>query len=96
MILVLAAAARNTSSAAGARRHHKIQTVLRAREGFTGRLSADAFAQKQYMQTGTAGNRAALSEIKKQKEGDTVVELDQFKTILGSYTEPLVEVRDSL
>jgi hypothetical protein len=25
-----------------------------------------------------------------------VVELDQFKSILATYTEPLVEVRDSL
>ena len=31
-----------------------------------------------------------------KKEGDTVVELDQFRTILNSYTKPLVEVRDSL
>ncbi len=34
----------------------------------------------------------------KQEEGDTMalVELDQFKTDLASYAEPLVEVRDSL
>ena len=31
-----------------------------------------------------------------QKEGEAVVELDQFKSILANYTEPLVEVRDSL
>lgn len=31
-----------------------------------------------------------------KKEGETVVELDQMKTILNSYTGPLVEVRDSL
>ena len=31
-----------------------------------------------------------------QKEGDTVVELDEFRAILNSYTKPLVEVRDSL
>lgn len=30
------------------------------------------------------------------KEGDTVVELDQYKFTLNSYREPLVEVRDSL
>ena len=33
---------------------------------------------------------------KYKKEGDTVVELDQFKSVLATYTEPLVEVRDSL
>ena len=34
---------------------------------------------------------------KYQKErGDTMVELDQFKTTLNAYKEPLVEVRDSL
>ncbi len=31
-----------------------------------------------------------------KKEGEAMVELDQFKTILATYTEPLVEVRDSL
>ena len=32
----------------------------------------------------------------KIKGGEIVVELDQFKVTLNSYTEPLVEVRDSL
>jgi hypothetical protein len=31
-----------------------------------------------------------------KKEGDTVVELDQFKYTLSAYDKPLVEVRDSL
>ena len=31
-----------------------------------------------------------------KKEGEAVVELDEFKAILNSYTKPLVEVRDSL
>lgn len=31
-----------------------------------------------------------------KKEGETVVQLDEFKAILNAYTEPLVEVRDSL
>ena len=30
------------------------------------------------------------------KEGDTVVELDQFKYTLSTFEKPLVEVRDSL
>lgn len=30
------------------------------------------------------------------ERGDTMVELDQFKTTLNTYKEPLVEVRDSL
>ena len=33
---------------------------------------------------------------KYKKEGEAMVELDQFKSILATYTEPLVEVRDSL
>lgn len=32
----------------------------------------------------------------KTERGDTMVELDQFKTTLNTYKEPLVEVRDSL
>jgi len=31
-----------------------------------------------------------------KKEGDTVVELDQFKYVLSTFDKPLVEVRDSL
>ncbi len=31
-----------------------------------------------------------------EKDGDNVVELDQFKTTINTYTEPLKEVRDSL
>jgi hypothetical protein len=30
------------------------------------------------------------------KEGEAVVELDQFKYTLNTYEKPLVEVRDSL
>ena len=40
------------------------------------------------------GTGTVLTNIK--KEGEAVVELDQFKSILATYTEPLVEVRDSL
>ena len=32
----------------------------------------------------------------KEKEVSTVVELDQFKSELNTFDEPLVEVRDSL
>ena len=32
----------------------------------------------------------------KQKRGENVVELDQFKSVLNSYEEPLKELRDSL
>ena len=32
----------------------------------------------------------------KRKQVKLLVELDQFKTVLNSYTKPLVEVRDSL
>ena len=38
---------------------------------------------------------AALLE-KYKKEGEAVVELDQFKTIMNAYEEPLAEMRDSL
>jgi hypothetical protein len=34
-----------------------------------------------------------VSEIER---GEIVVELDQFKYTLNSYTQPLIEVRDSL
>ena len=34
--------------------------------------------------------------ISDKKVGEAMVELDQFKSILNSYTKPLVEVRDSL
>ena len=37
-----------------------------------------------------------MKKPKYKKEGEAMVELDQFKTILAAYTEPLVEVRDSL
>jgi len=36
------------------------------------------------------------SHFQKKKEGEAMVELDQFKVVLNSYTKPLVEVRDSL
>ena len=50
---------------------------------------------KKYKQC--CGKKSNLTYKKKnQKEGEAVVELDQFKTVLNSYTEPLVEVRDSL
>ena len=45
--------------------------------------------------TGDAFLKAALLK-KYKKEGEAMVELDQFKSILATYTEPLVEVRDSL
>ena len=34
--------------------------------------------------------------LKIKKEGEAVVELDQFKSVLATYTEPLAEVKDSL
>lgn len=40
------------------------------------------------------GTGTVLTNIK--KEGEAVVELDQFKSVLATYTEPLAEVRDSL
>lgn len=40
--------------------------------------------------------RQEIFIIKNKKVGEAVVELDQFKSILATYTEPLVEVRDSL
>ncbi len=39
---------------------------------------------------------AGLHKFNEKKEGDTVVELDQFKYTLSTYDKPLVEVRDSL
>ena len=40
------------------------------------------------------GTGTVLTNIK--KEGEAVVELDQFKTTLNAYKHPLQEVRDSL
>lgn len=40
------------------------------------------------------GTGIVLTNIK--KVGEAVVELDQFKSVLATYTEPLAEVRDSL
>ena len=37
-----------------------------------------------------------LWQRENRKEGDRVVELDQFKYTLGTYEKPLLEVRDSL
>ena len=50
-------------------------------------------SQQQEHSAGPCGIKV-LTNIK--KEGEAVVELDQFKSILATYTEPLVEVRDSL
>lgn len=36
------------------------------------------------------------ADNKFKKEGEAVVELDQFKSTLLTYEKPLVEVRDSL
>lgn len=49
-------------------------------------------SDSQYVESEAGGFRAKRI----QKEGEAVVELDQFKSILATYTEPLVEVRDSL
>ena len=42
------------------------------------------------------GVSAAFGIYNHMKEGEAMVELDQFKVILNSYAGPLVEVRDSL
>jgi len=41
----------------------------------------------------TGGNSSGVFN---KKEGDTVVELDNFKQQLSSFEQPLIEVRDSL
>ena len=41
-------------------------------------------------------DRGGIYKFNEKKEGDTVVELDQFKYTLSTYDKPLVEVRDSL
>ena len=38
----------------------------------------------------------AMEKEKNKKEGEAMVELDQFKVTLISYETPLAEVRDSL
>ena len=42
------------------------------------------------------GMRRSLQKNINMKEGDTMVELDQFKYTLSTFEKPLVEVRDSL
>ena len=44
----------------------------------------------------TKTSRTVTSIYNKMKEGDTMVELDQFKYTLSTFEKPLVEVRDSL
>ncbi len=39
---------------------------------------------------------SAAAQKSKTERGDTMVELDQFKTALNAWKEPFVEVRDSL
>ena len=41
-------------------------------------------------------NKSLKIQKRKKAKLMAMVELDQFKTILATYTEPLVEVRDSL
>ena len=48
------------------------------------------------MQTAADRNCLLQSAFSLRKEGDRVVELDQFKYTLGTYEKPLLEVRDSL
>ena len=38
----------------------------------------------------------AIKRLKCKERGDSVVELDNFKSVLNSYKTPLQEVRDSL
>jgi hypothetical protein len=45
---------------------------------------------------GFAGHCEKKYKIYNMKEGDTMVELDQFKYTLSTFEKPLVEVRDSL
>ncbi len=39
---------------------------------------------------------SSAAEENNKERGDKVVELDQFKTLLNAYEEPLAEMRDSL
>ncbi len=41
-------------------------------------------------------NINSAADAKNKKEGEAMVELDQFKVTLTSYETPLAEVRDSL
>ncbi len=43
-----------------------------------------------------AKNINSAADAKNKKEGEAMVELDQFKVTLISYETPLAEVRDSL
>ena len=41
-------------------------------------------------------NISSAADENNSERGDRVVELDQFKSIISSYEQPLVEMRDSL
>ena len=53
----------------------------------------DCYNLEQFSRLSTG---SPTENIYNKKVGEAVVELDQFKSILATYTEPLVEVRDSL
>ena len=65
------------------RQRKEIQTVLRTKK-------------IEVMQTAADRNCLLQSAFSLRKEGDRVVELDQFKYTLGTYEKPLLEVSDSL
>ena len=54
------------------------------------------YLSEQKIQSDIVKIRQRIFIFKNKKVGEAVVELDQFKSILATYTEPLVEVRDSL
>ncbi len=43
-----------------------------------------------------AAGASSLHRIENKERGDKMVELDQFKTLMNAYEEPLAEMRDSL
>lgn len=41
-------------------------------------------------------NKITVSDYMNEKRWQKMVELDQFKTLMNSYVDPLAEMRDSL
>ena len=70
--------------------------MIRARVEAERNTNSAADVKNKKMQTAADRNCLLQSAFSLRKEGDRVVELDQFKYTLGTYEKPLLEVRDSL
>ena len=73
------------------RKRKEIQTVLRTEE-----LISECRHIGYEMTAAGITRLPDIRRILRKERGGNVVELDQFKTIMNAYEEPLAEMRDSL